>query len=353
MIPLRAAVVGVGMIGSLHARTYREHPRAELVGVFDRDEARARLVAAECETRWYPNVDALLARERPDMVSIATPEHERHAPAVACARAGAHLLLEKPLAPTLASADALIAALRPFDVTIMVNFLLRSDPRYLRAKAAIRDGVVGEPCTLFARRRGTALGAEIYGPWTDLLMSTAIHDLDAMAWLTDSRVQRVHAEGVVKRCAEWGHEDAVAAVLRFTNGAIGLLETSWVLPSSAPAPVDASLQVVGTGGAIFIEGSNHGMAILDRDSYRLPDLAHWPVGRSGVEGDLRASIDHFIDCVVTGSDPVMGLDGARDAQEIVAACKASLRTGMPVELPYQEPSGSAGPAQDPSEADHP
>jgi predicted dehydrogenase len=169
---------------------------------------------------------------------------------------------------------------------------------------------------VFARRRGSSLGAEIYGPWTDLMRSTAIHDLDAMVWLNGSDVERVYAEGVMKRSAEWDKEDAIAAVVRFRNGAVGMLETSWVLPATVPAPLDVSLHVVGTKGGVFIDGADHGLAFVDEERYARPDLAHWPLGRAGVEGALRASVAAFIDTVADGAPPLMTLAEARRAQEI-------------------------------------
>jgi predicted dehydrogenase len=330
--PLRAAVIGVGAIGALHARVYARDPRTSLVAVMDVDAGRAEAVGRDLDAAWFTDVGEMLERCDIDLVSVATPERQRHEPAVACARAGTHLLLEKPLGATAEEAAALVADVEGGSGVTMVNFILRSDPRYLRAKAAMTDGTIGEPCTVFARRRGTSMGAEIYAPWTDLLTSTAIHDLDAMVWLNGCEVERVHAEGVVKRSAQWGREDAIAAVLRFRNGAVGMLESSWVLPRTAPAPLDAALHVVGTAGGVFVEGSSYGLAVVDEERYSLPDLAHWPIGRDGVEGALRASISAFIDAVLGGGKPPMSLHEALYAQRVVAALERSMRTGAAVEL---------------------
>jgi predicted dehydrogenase len=329
--PLRAGVIGVGMIGSLHARVYADHPSAELVGVVDTDRSRAEAVAAELDTTSYRDLDELLDRGSLDVLSVAVPEQHRSPPAVAAAARGVHLLLEKPLASTLEEVDELLDALEPAGVTMMVNFILRSDPRYLQVQQAARAGAFGELRTLTARRTGTSAGAEVYGPWTDLLISTAIHDLDIMTWVAGAPVVRVYAEAVAGRSAEWGHEDAVLATLRFANGVIGAMETSWVLPAS-PAPLSSGLRVVGTAGGATIEGNDHGLAMLDGDGLHLPDLANWPVGRSGVEGSLRASIDHFISCVLSGAEPVMDLQGARAAQAVVAAIKESINGDKPITL---------------------
>jgi predicted dehydrogenase len=331
---LRAAVVGVGMIGSLHARVYAEDPRTTLVAVVDPDPERARRVAEPLGATGFPDVDTMLTQAQPDLVSIATREQDRFAPAVACARAGAHLLLEKPLAPTMAEARELIAAVEATGVRTTVNFTLRADPRYQRAKAAVAEGTIGKPRTLFARRRGTAEGLENYAPWTDLLISTAIHDIDAMVWINGAGVERVYAESLPGKSAAWGKEDAVVATLRFANGAIGLLETSWVLPPTVPAGLDAVLDIAGTDGGLVIAGANHGLSIVDRQGYHLPDLTHWPIGPRGVFGDLQSAIAGFVSDLLSGAPEAVTLQDALAAQEVVAAMKASFRSHQPVALPY-------------------
>ena len=334
MNQLRTAVIGVGMIGSLHARIYAEDPRTTLAAVVDPDAERARAVAEPLGAAWYSDTAAMLAAERLDLVSIATREHDRFAPAVACAEAGAHLLLEKPLAPTLEEAGRLVAAIEAAGVRTTVNFTLRADARYQRVRTAVEDGTLGVPRTFFARRCGTIRGAEFYGPWTDLLISTGIHDIDAMVWINGSPVERVYAEAVVDRCAEWGSEDAVMALLRFANGAVGSLETSWIMPMTTPAPLDVSLRVVGTAGVATIEGANHGLAIVDGEGYHQPDLTHWPVGPRGVYGDLQAAVSGFVSDILSGQREAVTLHDALYAQEITAAMKASLRSGQPVSLPF-------------------
>ncbi len=327
---LRAAVIGVGRIGSLHASIYRDDPRTRLVAVMDADPERSGAVGNEFGANAYTTVDELIANETLDVVSIATPESFRLEITRKCIDAGINMLLEKPLAPTLAESRSLIQAVKQSGLKSTVNFILRSDPRYVHAKQSVADGSVGELCTLFGRRRGTAAGAAILGEWTDLLISTAIHDLDAMIWLADAKVERVHAEGVMKQCAQWGHHDAVMAVLRFENGVIGSLETSWVLPSTVPAPLDASLQVVGTGGGVFVDGSNHGLSVVDDRRFSLPDLTHWPSGPTGVYGDLKFSVERFIRHLVDGDEAPMQLDDALYAEEIVAAVKESMAIEAPV-----------------------
>ena len=332
MTALRSAVVGVGAIGSLHARIYSEHPLAELVGVVDADPERASAAAEALDVPWFADVADLLDACTFDAASVAVPEHNRYEVAVPLARAGKHLLLEKPLAPSLSETDRLVAAIEETGVLSMVNFILRFDPRYSEAKDAVSSGRIGDVHTIFVRRRGSSAGADTYGTWTDLLISTGIHDLDVMAWLAGSPVTRVYAEAISRRSAPYGHDDAVMMLVRFDNGIVGSLETSWVLPTSIPAPLDASLQVVATGGGVFVDGSNHGLTVVETDRYSLPDLTHWPILRDRVQGDLAASLDHFIRSILAGTPPEAGLTDARLAHALVDAAKRSARLNRPVGL---------------------
>ena len=329
---LRTAVVGTGAIGSLHARIYAEHPLSELVGIVDSNPETAAAVAGSLGVPWFTEVSDLLSSCEFDAASVAVPEHYRHQTAMPLARAGKHLLLEKPLAPSLAEADRLIADLRETGVLTMVNFILRFDPRYSEARAAAASGRLGDIHTMFTRRRGSYLGADIYGVWTDLLISTGIHDLDAMAWMADAPVTRVYAETISRRLADYGHDDAAMVMVRFDNGAIGVLETSWVMPNRLPAALDACLEVVGTGGAVSIDSSNHGLSVMDADAYSKPDLTHWPIVLGKVGGDLAASLDHFVRSVRAGAAPEVTLEVARHAQAMVDAAKRSAACHAPVEL---------------------
>ena len=130
MTPLRTVVVGVGAIGSLHARIYAEHPLAELVGVVDANPQTAEAVARPLGVPWFTEVSELVESCDFEAASVSVPEHHRYEIAVPLARAGKHLLLEKPLASTLAETDRLVSDVERTGVLATVNFILRFDPRY-------------------------------------------------------------------------------------------------------------------------------------------------------------------------------------------------------------------------------
>jgi predicted dehydrogenase len=124
----------------------------------------------------------------------------------------------------------------------------------------------------------------------------------------------------------------VVGVLRFASGAAGSFEASWALPTTAPAALDVSLHVVGTEGGVFLDGAHHGLRIISRDGYTEPDLAHWPIGPTGVEGDLRTHVHRFVEAVETGAPPAVSLAEARYAQQLAEALRKSIQTGQPVSL---------------------
>jgi predicted dehydrogenase len=213
-----------------------------------------------------------------------------------------------------------------------VNFILHADERYATMRDQVRSGAVGRVASTFARRRGTKLGIDKYAPWTDLLLSTAIHDLEMMLAINPSPLVRVHAEGVQRLCAPYGCEDAVVATLKFADGAIASLDTSWTLPATQPEPLDPAFHVVGDQGGIFIDGSSHGMRVISEDGYHHPDMTHWPTLPFGMGGALTNAVRHFVRAVQTGTSPLTTLTEARRAHVVVDALKASIAQERPVNV---------------------
>lgn len=326
---LRIGVVGTGTIGELHARIFADNPRCELVAVCDADATRARRVAEALGCAAEPDWRGLLARDL-DAVSIATPETLRMEPARAAAEKGMKILLEKPLGRSLADVDALVDALVAAGANPAVNFILHADPRFARMKEIVAGGGIGQIATCYARRRGSASGAGKYAPWTDLLSATLIHDIDMCLAVMGGRVERVFAEAVVRRCAQFDCHDAVVATMRFADGAVACLETSWVLPPGWPEPLDPAFHLIGDGGSVVIESSSQGLKVLGTGGYVQPDMTHWPSLAWGVDGALRRSLDIFVDRALSGALPLVGLQAAREAEAVVAAMKQSIECGLPV-----------------------
>jgi len=213
---LRIGVVGVGALGRHHARHLAALDEAELVGVFDTDSARAAAVAGELGTTAFPDLETLLSRVSAVSVAVPTPAHA--AVGLRALERGVPVLMEKPLAATVADADALIAAARRGGLQLQVGHIERYN-RALRAAEPFLDG----PRYIESQRlapfqpRGTDVA---------VVLDLMIHDLDLVLRLSGgAQVTEVRASGLALLSQ---HLDIANARVEFGNGAVALATASRV-----------------------------------------------------------------------------------------------------------------------------
>jgi len=332
MNKLKIAVIGTGLVGSFHAETFFRNPNSELIAVCDIDKEKVNKIANRFKCKAYNEFESLINTEKLDAISIATPEQIRIAPALLAIEKGLKILLEKPLGRNLEDIENLVNKIKNHNKLISVNFILHEDPRYKLMKEKIKNNEIGEIVSCYARRRGNRFGMEIYAPWTDLISSTLIHDIQMVMSINNSKPERVYAEAVIRECAKFNSHDAVMSLIKFTDGSIASFETSWVLPKNQPEPLDPSLHVVGDKGSIIIEGSSMGLQIQTDKSYMKPDLANWPIIDSKVEGCLKRNLDKFIEDCVYDNQPEVDLIKAYEVEKIVFAMKKSIDENKPINL---------------------
>ena len=324
MNKLKIAVIGTGLVGSFHAETFFRNPNSELIAVCDIDKEKVNKIANRFKCKAYNEFESLINTEKLDAISIATPEQIRIAPALLAIEKGLKILLEKPLGRNLEDIENLVNKIKNHNKLISVNFILHEDPRYKLMKEKIKNNEIGEIVSCYARRRGNRFGIEIYAPWTDLISSTLIHDIQMVMSINNSKPERVYAEAVIRECAKFNSHDAVMSLIKFTDGSIASFETSWVLPKNQPEFLDPALHVVGDKGSIIIEGSSMGLQIQTDKSYMKPDLASWPIIDSKVEGCLKRNLDKFIEDCVYDNQPEVDLIKAYEVEKIVFAMKKSI-----------------------------
>ena len=332
MNKLKIAVIGTGLVGSFHAESFFRNPNSELIAVCDIDKEKVNKIANRFKCKAYNEFESLINTEKLDAISIATPEQIRIAPALLAIEKGLKILLEKPLGRNLEDIENLVNKIKNHNKLISVNFILHEDPRYKLMKEKIKNNEIGEIVSCYARRRGNRFGMEIYAPWTDLISSTLIHDIQMVMSINNSKPERVYAEAVIRECAKFNSHDAVMSLIKFTDGSIASFETSWVLPKNQPEPLDPSLHVVGDKGSIVIEGSSMGLQIQTDKSYMKPDLANWPIIDSKVEGCLKRNLDKFIEDCVYDNQPEVDLIKAYEVEKIVFAMKKSIDENKPINL---------------------
>lgn len=340
---LDVAVIGAGFMGALHARAIAESPTARLAAVVDPDLDRAGDIGTRYGAAVYPDHHRMLATERPRAVVVCTPEREHRAPVLDAAAHGCAILVEKPMAATLADADAMIAICRQHRVPLMVGYILRFEPAYARIKQAVAEGMVGRLLTAYARRNAPiGEGVRLAGR-TTVVNYLAVHDADQMLWYHPAAVSRVTARAVQGKIHEaHGVADFAWTTLEFADGALGTIESGWALaegwagwsqPTAWDGFGDVQMNVIGTDGVLSLGFTPMDVVGVDREGWKLPDTRHWPIVNGRLGGALRAEMDHFLACAATGESPL--IDGAegRRSLEIAIAANRSIHRDRPVTLP--------------------
>lgn len=223
---MKVAVIGVGSMGRNHARVYSELAEAELVAVSDADSKLAQSVAEKFGTRAYTDYRELLAQEKPDAVTIAVPTVLHEEVGLVALEAGAHVLMEKPIAATVEEGQRLIAKARSVGRQLMVGHIVRFNPAIQALKQKLAAGELGRIFQVFCRRAGP-FPARIRD--VGVVVDLAPHDVDLMRFLTDAEPVRLYAE--TEQRIHTDHEDLLWGVLRFADGITGSLEINWLTPT--------------------------------------------------------------------------------------------------------------------------
>ena len=261
---LGCAVIGAGVMGACHARVWSELPNTRLVSVYDLDAARAAGVAERYGGEAVSSVEEAIGREDVALVSVCTPDDSHLEACLAAARSHKHLLVEKPLASTLSDADAILAAVSTAGITAMVGHICRFDPRYAEAREKVQEGFLGDLIFAYARRHNVLSSPRRVAAHTDVISFLAIHDIDALHYVTGRRIVRVFARASRRLLADLGVDDAVVAALEFDNGACGSLDALWVSPDGVTSTLDARLDLVGSAGRIQVRDSRD-LEVIDVD----------------------------------------------------------------------------------------
>ncbi|MGH2352769.1 MAG: Gfo/Idh/MocA family protein [Chloroflexota bacterium] len=360
---LRVAQIGCGQISTAHLKAYAESGLVDLAVVVDVDPVAAQeAAAANGGVPWTTDFEKAVGQSDVDLVSIATPHH-LHAPqTIAAAHAGKHVLCEKPLTTSIEAADAMLAACRDNGVKLGVWFVSRYSAVFRAARALLRAGAIGDVVNIrlpdvhnkvpdYYQRGvgGRARPSQWRGSQATsgggALIMNAIHQIDVLRYVTGLEVQRVSAEWI--NFTGLGEvEDMIAVLLRYSNGAIGSIETANYAPGGGEPSVlriygsKGQFQIARGGLRAFVEQPVEGIE-------GLPALQakEWQDVPTAQTGDGRTHLlEDFARAVQAGQEPpVTGEDG-RAAVEIVLAAYQSAAAGQSVTLPLAtaKPAVAAG-----------
>ncbi len=217
---LKVGVTGVGSLGQWHARVYSELPHAELVGVHDVNEERAREIAKRYHTRAFTSLDELAAAV--DAMSVVVPSDQHREVACRLMEKNVHLLVEKPIASTTADAEAMVKTAQERDLILQVGHVERFNP-----VLNVLEEVLTEPRFIEAVRLAPypppREGMHPRGTEVSVILDLMIHDLEIILHLVRSRVNHFHAVGVPVLSTS---EDIANVRLSFDNGCVANVTAS-------------------------------------------------------------------------------------------------------------------------------
>lgn len=314
---LRIGVIGVGVFGQRHAQIVSEAEGCSLVAVADKNESVARKVATRYpDCRFYTDYSKLLDLDL-DAVTIATPDHLHFDVCMAALERRIPVLVEKPLATTSREAYMLAEASQKSGTILMVNFANRWNPPFASTQRIIESGELGK--VLYAEIH---LNDSIEVPtqmlsWaqsSSVLWFLCSHTYDLCRWILSSSVAeydvRFH-KGILSERHGIDTPDFYLLSLTFENGTHVWMEHNWTLPTSAPSIVDFRASFVCEKGRVEIDTARHGgYRVYTGSGESYPDILGITDAPDGQRGFAVDSILHFLNCVKTGTKPLVSVEDA-------------------------------------------
>ena len=330
---MRAAVIGVGAMGRNHARVYKELLDVELAAVADLDPVRTSEAARLHDARAYADYHAMLKEIHPDVVTVAVPTHAHYQVVIDALEAGCHVLVEKPIAATLEEGQRIIERAAELGKVLAVGHIERYNPAIIELKRQLDDGKLGQIFQIHARRLGP-FPQRVHD--VGVIVDLVPHDLDIMRYLTGAQVQRMYAETQQK--IHETHEDWFSGLIRFENGVVGVLNTSWLTPTKV-----REITVTGQRGMFLANLLTQDLYFYENADAGGSEWNHLSLLRGVGEGQmvrlqlrrrepLRTELKTFVDAVREGQGAVTC--GAReaivcgeDALAVLELAQALVRSG--------------------------
>ena len=343
-------IIGCGMIAEFHTKAINDLENAEVVAAYSRSKANAEkivgLAGHSCSI--YDDLDAMLKHPGLDVVCICTPSGAHLEPAIKSARAGKHVVVEKPLEITLFRCDAIIEACDNAGVRLCTIFPSRFGAANLRLKEAIDLGrfgrlTLGDTYVKWWRTQQYYDSGGWRGTWSldggGALMNQAIHNVDLITWLMGD------VASVVAQTATLAHErieveDTAVACLQFKNGALGVIEAA----TSAYPGLLKRTEIHGDRGSARVEQDDISLwdfqEKVPSDNEVLAEIARqsgFTAGASDPRGinhiGHRDQLADFLHAIDTNSAPKVDGREGRKSVEVIRAIYRSAKTGSLVKLP--------------------
>ena len=337
MKKVKFCLIGAGRAGMVNARNFEfKIAESEVVAVVDSNLEIARKAAEELNANnYYSSLDEALIKSDFDAVCISVPTFVHYKAVIKAAEAGKHIYSEKPLCISMEEADKMERVITKNKVKFQIDFMRRFDKNFLRAKKLIEEGAIGTPILIKSVGRGPGLPPEWYvdlSKSNGLLAEVNSHDFDSIRWLIGSNFKQVYALADNFKLPQYKEKypdfyDTVAVILKFENEALGMID------GCCPATYgyDVRVEILGTEGMLQI-GSKQAYSVLvwnkDKNLISEGNQSWRTLFKDAYEEGAR----HFVNCILTDSEPKVGIIDGKKALEIVIAANKSIKSGKPIDL---------------------
>ncbi|WP_414156939.1 Gfo/Idh/MocA family protein [Pseudomonas sp. BNK-15] len=339
---VKFALVGCGRIAKRHAELLGGGiiEQGELVAVCDADLEKAKVYGEKYSVPYYADMHEMMRSVEVDVVSVLTESGNHSKNVIALSQYGKHIVVEKPMALTLADADAMIAACEEAGVKLFVVKQNRFNVPVVKLREALEQGrfgrlVLGTVRVRWCRPQAYYNQDSWRGTWAmdgGVLTNQASHHVDLLEWMM-GEVESVYAMASTA-LVDIEAEDTAVVTLRFKNGALGVIEAT---TATRPRDLEGSLSIVGEHGAVEVGG----IAVNEMKAWRFAEetdddqqvMERYSVNPPNVYGfGHQAYYEHVVDVIENGQPQLVDGQGARKSLALIVAIYESIETGKEVFL---------------------
>jgi predicted dehydrogenase len=326
-LSIRIGLIGAGGIAHSHAEGLAGAEGGRIVAVADPMLERATDLAKSCGAQAFADYHDLL--DLVDVVWICTPPFLHHEQAIACARAGKHLFVEKPFALSVADCQDIIDAARAAGVKLTVGQVFHHYPLFQEVQHRLQDGAIGDLISCWSRRY-SRLPASLTAPWRlnvqqlgSYVLEMQVHELDLVTWFAG---RPLTVRGVVTRNdpAFPNIDNSMSALITYAGGCIGEVSGSW-----SPRASFSHRGAIGTHGSIIISAWDHFRLTVDGQEEQRITV---PGGSDQFPVGIRAEDQHFLRCIERNEQPLVSGEMGRQAVALGLATISSSDTTAVVTL---------------------
>lgn len=324
------AVIGVGMYGEIHVRTYSKDNRVKLLKIWSRSKERAEKIANKYNCNYTNDLDEIVNDPEIKIVSVATPDFAHFEPAIKMIKAGKHVLIEKPLATTTKECEEILIESKRTNSKIMVNFHNRWYPPFKEAKRIVEQGSIGIPVSAFIRLSDIITVAIKMLSWANKSGPHWFlfpHTIDLIRWIFNDEIIKVYACGRKGVLKNFGIDtyDVVIAQATFKNGSMATFESSWIIPESwRNNLIEFKAEIYGEKGRIGINGDNEGIEVSSGNTYKTSLLYDFITEEEPIK--------YFIDCVINDKTPEPGVEDGLIVTKVIEGIVKSLQNGEAIQI---------------------